>query len=90
MEVHHGDVLEFDIKKLCDPHVDRKAWEEGKKRLMGKFQKKKNTPEVLTFTRLVKVTYFVVSNVSHYPWKSLIGTSKIVIIKWKVLCFVYK
>ena len=30
LEVHHGDVLEFDIKKLCDPHVDRKAWEEGK------------------------------------------------------------
>lgn len=42
LEVHHGDVLEFDIKKLCDPHVDRKAWEEGKKRLVGKFQKKKN------------------------------------------------
>lgn len=58
MEVHHGDVLEFDIEKLCDPHVDRKAWEEGKNRLMEKFLKRKHYTKKLSYNQWI---LFVVS-----------------------------
>ena len=69
MEVHHGDVLEFDMEKLCDPHVERKAWEEGKNRLMERFLKRKHYTKKLTFTEVTINGYSLLcpNNVSHFP-----------------------
>ena len=30
LEIHHGDVLEFDVEKACEPYVEEtKQWEDG-------------------------------------------------------------
>lgn len=30
VEIHHGDVLDFDVEKVCGPHVEEtQQWENG-------------------------------------------------------------